>query len=52
MNRLLDPFFTTRDSGMSFGLFISRRIIETHRGRIWAETNEDCGLTIRLALPL
>lgn len=52
MNRLFDPFFTTRDSGMSLGLFISRRIIEAHRGRIWAERNEDCGLTIRLALPL
>jgi PAS domain S-box-containing protein len=52
MNRLFDPFFTTRDSGMSLGLFISRRIIEAHRGRIWAERNEDCDLTIRLALPL
>ena len=52
INRLFDPFFTTRDSGMSLGLFISRRIIEAHRGRIWAERNEDCGLTIRLALPL
>lgn len=52
MNRLFDPFFTTRDSGMSLGLFMSRRIIEAHRGRIWAERNEDCGLTIRLALPL
>jgi K+-sensing histidine kinase KdpD len=52
MNRLFDPFFTTRDSGMSLGPFISRCIIEAHRGRIWAERNEDCGLTIRLALPL
>jgi C4-dicarboxylate-specific signal transduction histidine kinase len=50
MNRLHDPFFTTRDSGI--GLFISRRIIEAHRGQIWAERNEDYGLTIRLALPL
>lgn len=52
MNRLFDPFFTTRDSGMSLGLFRSRSIIEAYRGRIWAERNEDCGLTIRLALPL
>ncbi|MBR0695243.1 PAS domain-containing protein [Bradyrhizobium lablabi] len=52
MNRLFDPFFATTDSGMSLGLFISRRIIEAHRGRIWAERNEDCGLTIRFALPL
>jgi C4-dicarboxylate-specific signal transduction histidine kinase len=47
-----NPFFTTRDFGMSLGLFISRRIIEAHRGRIWAERNEDCGPTIRLSLPL
>jgi signal transduction histidine kinase len=52
MDRLFDPFFTARDSGMSLGPFISRCIIEAHRGRIWAESNEDCGLTIRLALPL
>jgi C4-dicarboxylate-specific signal transduction histidine kinase len=52
LTRLFDPIVTTRDSGMSLGLFISRRIIEAHRGRIWAERNEDCGLTIRLALPL
>jgi hypothetical protein len=52
VNRLFDPFFTTIDSGISLGLFISRRIVEAHRGRIWAERNEDCGLTIRLALPL
>jgi hypothetical protein len=45
-------FVPTRDSGMSFGPFISRRIVEAHRGRIWVERNEDCGLTIRLALPL
>jgi len=52
MNRLFDPFVTTRGSGMSLGLFISRRIIEAHRGRICIERNEDCGLTIRFALPL
>jgi two-component system, LuxR family, sensor kinase FixL len=52
MNHLFDPFLTTRDSEMNLGIFISRRIIEAHRGRIWAERNEDCGLTIWLALPL
>jgi C4-dicarboxylate-specific signal transduction histidine kinase len=52
MKRLFDPLFITRDFGTSLGLFISRRIIEAHRGRIWAERNEDCGLTIWLALPL
>jgi hypothetical protein len=52
LNRLFDPFLTARDSEMNLGLFISRRIIEAHRGRIWAERNEDCGVTVRFALPL
>lgn len=52
MARLFDPFFTTRASGMSLDPCRSRCIIEAHRGRIWAERNENCGLTIRLALPL
>jgi signal transduction histidine kinase len=52
LTRLFDPIVPTRDSGMSFGPFISRRIVEAHRGRIWVERDEDCGLTIRLALPL
>lgn len=52
MARLFDPFFTVRDSGMSLDRFKSRRIIEAHHGRISAERNGNCGLTIRLALPL
>jgi Histidine kinase-, DNA gyrase B-, and HSP90-like ATPase len=52
LTRLFDPIVPTRDSGMSFGSFISRRIVEAYRGRIWVERDEDCGLTIRLALPL
>jgi C4-dicarboxylate-specific signal transduction histidine kinase len=52
VNRLFDPFFTTRDRGMCLGPFKGRCIIEAHCGRIWAERNEDCGLTIQLALPL
>ncbi|WP_245344032.1 sensor histidine kinase [Bradyrhizobium japonicum] len=52
MDRSIDPFFTRKSSGMSVSSFISRCIIEAHRGRIWAERNEESGLTIRLALPL
>ncbi|TCU63995.1 histidine kinase/DNA gyrase B/HSP90-like ATPase [Bradyrhizobium sp. R2.2-H] len=52
LDRSIDPFFTPKSSGMSFSSFISRCIIEAHRGRIWAERNEESGLTIRLALPL
>ena len=52
MSRLFDRFFTTRDSVMTLGQFMRRCIIEVHRGRIWAETNGDRGLSICLALPL
>jgi PAS domain S-box-containing protein len=49
--RMFDALFTTKPSGMGMGLSISRSIIESHGGRIWAETNDGPGITVQFTLP-
>jgi two-component system CheB/CheR fusion protein len=51
MDRIYDPFFTTKPAGVGIGLSISRSIIQAHGGRIWATNNDGQGLTVRFSLP-
>jgi PAS domain S-box-containing protein len=51
IDRVFDAFFTTKTQGTGMGLSISRRIIESHGGRLWACANTGRGATFQFTIP-
>jgi hypothetical protein len=51
MDTLFKAFYTTKADGMGIGLAISRTIIESHRGRLWATPNDGPGITLAFSIP-
>jgi signal transduction histidine kinase len=52
IEKLFEPFYSTKDTGFGLGLFISHIIIERHNGKIRAESEEGRGTSMHVSLPL
>jgi signal transduction histidine kinase len=52
LDRLFDAFYTTKPQGLGMGLAISRSIIQSHGGRLWATANAAQGAVFQFTLPI
>ena len=51
VERLFEPFETTKQRGMGLGLSLSREIVRAHQGRLWLDHTSATGSTFVLELP-
>jgi C4-dicarboxylate-specific signal transduction histidine kinase len=51
LERIFNPFYTTKTSGIGMGLSICRSIIDAHEGRLWADDNQPRGAVFQFTLP-
>ena len=51
VDQIFSAFFTTKSKGSGMGLAISRSIVESHGGRLWATANNGRGVTFHFTLP-
>jgi signal transduction histidine kinase len=51
VDKLFEAFYTTKKDGMGMGLSVSRSIIESHHGHVWAGPNDGPGATFSFSIP-
>jgi PAS domain S-box-containing protein len=51
IQKIFDPFYTTKSTGMGMGLSISRSILQHHGGRLWATAKDGPGTSFHFTLP-
>ena len=52
INRIFDPFFSTKELGTGLGLSIVHRIIESHGGAVEVKNKAGSGAVFKITLPL